>query len=293
MISSTFDDFKQHRAALIGAISGLGSHPVAMEQDSALPAGTMIDSSLQKVRDAAAYACIIGARYGSVPDSPECNPDGLSLAEMEFREARDLGRPMLVFIVGSDHEVKQRDVELDPGKRRKLEAFREEAQEFGVIAIEPELEAWIMNENAHLARIFKCPENYRQILHQAGWWPTDLPKPPRPKEALKHLMQQQRVRVGNADFGKLAAVSRQSSRGVAAGGAGRWSRSGFRTCGRRPGGGRDGRRGRRGSQVGQRAVRPWRGSQPGSRFYLATHRRSRLMACRRGEAQPAWVKVTM
>lgn len=220
MISSTFDDFKQHRAALIGAISGLGSHPVAMEQDSALPAGTMIDSSLQKVRDAAAYACIIGARYGSVPDSPECNPDGLSLTEMEFREARDLGRPMLVFIVGSDHEVKQRDVELDPGKRRKLEAFREEAQEFGVIAIEPELEAWIMNENAHLARIFKCPENYRQILHQAGWWPTDLPKPPRPKEALKHLMQQQRVRVGNADFGKLAAVSRQSSRGVAAGGGG-------------------------------------------------------------------------
>lgn len=79
-------------------------------------------------------------------------------------------------------------------------------QEFGVIVIEPELEAWIMNENAHLARIFKCPENYRQILHKAGWWPTDLPKPPRPKEALKHLMQQQRLRVGNADFGKLAAV---------------------------------------------------------------------------------------
>lgn len=79
-------------------------------------------------------------------------------------------------------------------------------QEFGVIVIEPELEAWLMNENAHLAKIFRCPENYRQILHQAGWWPTDLPKPPRPKEALKHLMRHHKVRVGNADFGKLAAV---------------------------------------------------------------------------------------
>lgn len=79
-------------------------------------------------------------------------------------------------------------------------------QEFGVIVIEPELEAWLMNENTHLVRIFRFPENYRQILHQAGRWPADLPKPPRPKEALKHLMQQQKVRVVNADFGKLAAV---------------------------------------------------------------------------------------
>lgn len=79
-------------------------------------------------------------------------------------------------------------------------------QEYGVIVIEPELEAWLMNENAHLARIFRCPENYRQILHQAGWWPTDLPKPPRPKEALEHLKQHHKVRVVTADFGKLAAV---------------------------------------------------------------------------------------
>ena len=51
MVSSTFEDFRQHREALIGAISGQGLHPIAMEHDSALPAGTVIDSSLQKVRD--------------------------------------------------------------------------------------------------------------------------------------------------------------------------------------------------------------------------------------------------
>lgn len=78
--------------------------------------------------------------------------------------------------------------------------------EFAVIVIDPELEAWIMNDNAHLARIFRCPENYRQILQQAGWWPSDRPKPPRPKEALEHLKRHYKVRVVNADFGKLASV---------------------------------------------------------------------------------------
>ena len=99
-----------------------------MEHDSALPAGTVIDSSLQKVRDGSAYVGILGARYGNIPDSAEYNPEGLSLTELEFREARDLGRPVLLFIMGPDHDVKQRDVEQDPGKKHKLEAFREEAK---------------------------------------------------------------------------------------------------------------------------------------------------------------------
>ena len=131
MVSSTFADFRQHREALIGAISGQGLHPIAMEQDSALPAGTVIDSSLQKVRDASAYVGIIGARYGNIPDSAEHNPEHLSLTELEFREARRLGRPILLFIMGPDHDVKQRDVELDPEKKCKLEAFREEAKRAG------------------------------------------------------------------------------------------------------------------------------------------------------------------
>jgi hypothetical protein len=128
MVSSTFEDFKAHREALISAISGQGLYPIAMEHDSALPTGTVIDSSLQKVRDGAAYVGIIGARYGNTPKSAEYNPEGLSLTELEFREARSLGRPVLLFIMGPEHEVKQRDVEWDPEKRRKLEAFREEAK---------------------------------------------------------------------------------------------------------------------------------------------------------------------
>jgi hypothetical protein len=86
--------------------------------------------------------------------------------------------------------------------KRMTERWRQ----FVVIVIDPELEAWIMNDNAHLARIFRCPDNYRQLLQQAGWWPADRPKPPRPKDALEHLRRHHKVRVVNADFGKLASV---------------------------------------------------------------------------------------
>jgi hypothetical protein len=128
MISSTFQDLGRHRAALMKAIEGQGLHPVAMEQDAALPAGTVIDSSLQKVRDAAAYIGVIGHSYGRIPDSAGRNPEGFSLTELEFREARRLGRPVLIFLMGADHEVKLGAVERDPVKIAKLQAFREEVK---------------------------------------------------------------------------------------------------------------------------------------------------------------------
>ena len=74
-----------------------------------------------------------------------------------------------------------------------------------VIVIEPELEAWLMSVNPHLAETFRCPENYRQILADAGFWPEGPVKPPDPKAALDYLRQRHRARAHNAEFGKLAA----------------------------------------------------------------------------------------
>lgn len=90
MVSSTFLDLAPHRAVLIDVILGQGMYPVAMERDAALPAGTVVDASLGKVCDAAAYVGVIGHSYGQIPDT-DLNPERLSLTELEFREAR---RPM-------------------------------------------------------------------------------------------------------------------------------------------------------------------------------------------------------
>jgi hypothetical protein len=128
MVSSTFRYLEQHRAALMRAIEAQRMHALGMEQDAALPGGTVIDSSLGKVRDAAAYIGVISHRYGEIPASAEHNAERLSLTELEFREARRLGRPTLIFIMGADHDVKPGAVEQDPEKIGKLNAFREDVK---------------------------------------------------------------------------------------------------------------------------------------------------------------------
>ena|ERR1035437_1372066 len=128
MISSTFTDLKGHRAVLIKAIKGEEFFDVAMENDSAKPVD-VIDSSLQKVRDAAAYIGIISHKYGQTPPCPKRNPRKLSITELEFDEALRLDRPILLFIMGENHRLLKADVEPSAAKKRKLNAFRERAKQ--------------------------------------------------------------------------------------------------------------------------------------------------------------------
>ncbi|HEY7766548.1 DUF4062 domain-containing protein [Longimicrobium sp.] len=128
MVSSTFTDLLEHRAALIDAIHQHRLHANVMENDSARLVD-VIDSSLQMVRDSAAYIGIISLKYGQTPECPKRNPGKLSITELEFNEAQDLGRPILLFIMGEDHQGKQADFENDVEKKQKLNAFRERAKQ--------------------------------------------------------------------------------------------------------------------------------------------------------------------
>jgi hypothetical protein len=129
MLSSTFTDLEQHRAILIRAIKGQGLTDVAMENDTAKPHVDVIDSSLQMVRDAAACILLISRKYGQTPPSPDRNPENLSITELEFNEAQKLGRPILLFVMSDKHLLREADVETDPGKKNKLNAFRERAKQ--------------------------------------------------------------------------------------------------------------------------------------------------------------------
>lgn len=129
-ISSTFRDLKEHRAALIDAIDGQGLKPVAMEHDAAKVID-VIDSSLQMVRDGSAYIGVISRRYGQTPRCPDRNPSKLSITELEFNEAQRLGRPILLFVMGEDHPVREADVEANASNRKKLRVFRERAKQMG------------------------------------------------------------------------------------------------------------------------------------------------------------------
>jgi len=128
MISSTFTDLKEHRTALIKAIKGQGLTDVAMENDSAKPDLDVIDSSLQMVQDGSAYIGVISRKYGQIPECPKRNPGKLSITELEFNEAQRLDRPILLFIMGDDHLVREADIEADAARKEKLNAFRERAK---------------------------------------------------------------------------------------------------------------------------------------------------------------------
>lgn len=128
MVSSTFTDLKEHRAALIKALIEHGLHPNVMEYDSAKPVGDVIDSSLQMVRDSAAYILVISRKYGQTPECAMRNPDQLSITELEFNEAQQLSRPTLLYIMGDEHDIKIADIERDIAKEKKLNAFRERAK---------------------------------------------------------------------------------------------------------------------------------------------------------------------
>lgn len=128
MVSSTFTDLEGHRREVIDAIHRFGFHANVMEYSGARSDADVIDTSLRMVRESVAYLCVIGHKYGQTPVDAGRNPKGLSITELEFNEARRLGRPILLFMMAENHPVTKGDVELDTKKGKKLEAFRKQAR---------------------------------------------------------------------------------------------------------------------------------------------------------------------
>ena len=127
MVSSTFTDLKNHRAALIKAIHAYKLHANVIENDSARLIN-VIDSSLEKVEESMAYIGVVSLKYGQTPECRTRNPGKLSITELEFTKAHNLGLPILLFVMHDGHGVKKADIETDPEKETKLNAFRERAK---------------------------------------------------------------------------------------------------------------------------------------------------------------------
>ncbi|MFZ4526817.1 MAG: DUF4062 domain-containing protein [Chlorobium sp.] len=131
MVSSTFTDLKEHRAALIKLIDSSDFKSVVMEHDSAKSGVDVLGSSLQMVQDSAVYIGIIAKKLGQIPKCSIRNPRNVSITELEFNEAVRLGRPILLFLMGAGHLVLESEIEGKPGNRKKLNAFRERAKKMG------------------------------------------------------------------------------------------------------------------------------------------------------------------
>jgi tetratricopeptide (TPR) repeat protein len=140
MVSGTFRDLRTHRARLLDALQKERLFAIGMEGYVPVPGEDVLSSSLNMVREASAYVGLISHRYGQVVEDPERNPHAYSVSRLEFEEAQHLGLPTLVFIMGGDHDVKQKDVETEAEKIKQLEAYRERAQEGRIYAVFNSLE---------------------------------------------------------------------------------------------------------------------------------------------------------
>lgn len=134
MVSSTFKDLENERGKIIDAIERQGMKAIAMEYDSAKPDADIIRSSLDMVDDCAGYVAIIGFAYGRRPQCSRRNRQKLSITELEFRRARRLRRPSLVFIMGDEYRLPKRVITKYPTPSTELTRFKELAKKGRIYA---------------------------------------------------------------------------------------------------------------------------------------------------------------
>jgi hypothetical protein len=115
-ISSTFRDLVEQRKRLGEELRHAGEGPVQMEFFSARPEQPL-EVCLQEVRESDLFLLLVGERYGTIDERT-----GLSFTELEYREARSLGIPVLAFLLETESEGGPASHAEEPA--RKLAAFR-------------------------------------------------------------------------------------------------------------------------------------------------------------------------
>ena len=100
-LSSTYEDLKDYRTAVVQALRQAGYEVRAME-DYVAADKRPVDKCLSDVAEADIYVGVFAFRYGYVPPPEHGNPDALSITELEFRHAEKLKKPCLTFAVSED-----------------------------------------------------------------------------------------------------------------------------------------------------------------------------------------------
>jgi hypothetical protein len=109
-ISATYRDLQRHRSAVATILRRMGHEPIGMEEYVA-EGVRPLQRSLSDVVACDAYVGIVAWRYGYVPTDaptsllPAGTPAGkTSITELEFRQAIQAGKPVLMFLLDPEAE---------------------------------------------------------------------------------------------------------------------------------------------------------------------------------------------
>lgn len=121
-VSSTYEDLREERAAVISALLQLDCIPAGMELFPAADddSWTLIKSVID---DCDYYLAVIAGRYGSIHA-----PSGKSFTEMEYQYALEIGKPTIALIHQNPSALAANKSEQSDEGRRLLAAFREGAK---------------------------------------------------------------------------------------------------------------------------------------------------------------------
>ena len=117
-ISSTYEDLKDERAAVIQCLLDNNCIPVGMEQ---FPSSNMsqMDYIKKMLDDCDYYILIIGGRYGSLDD------DGIGYTEKEYDYAIQNGIPVMAFVFDHPEKLPFDKRDQKDARRKKFDKFRE------------------------------------------------------------------------------------------------------------------------------------------------------------------------
>lgn len=119
-VSSTYTDMLPYRDAIRTALNKADCVPYGMERFGAA-AIPPLEICYEELKSSQIYVCALGMRYGSVDKA-----SGKSYTQLEYEKAKELGMPILAFLVDED-EVSFKAKDFDRGESgAKLEQFKEE-----------------------------------------------------------------------------------------------------------------------------------------------------------------------
>ena len=123
-ISSTYEDLKEERQALVGVALENNLIPVGMEQFHAAPTSQW-NVITKMIDECDFYLLVIGGRYGSIDEET-----GISYTEKEYNYAKTKGLPVLVLIKQSS-AITESEKDTGDGKydkMKRLDKFREKVK---------------------------------------------------------------------------------------------------------------------------------------------------------------------
>lgn len=129
-ISSTYEDLQEERQKVQEAILSMYQFPIGMEMFSA-DDSEQWEIIRETIDTSDFYILIIAHRYGSI--IKEGKDAGMSYTEKEFRYARSKGIPILAYIISDSVSVLPKNMDTEPAKIRKLNAFKEEVKKGRIV----------------------------------------------------------------------------------------------------------------------------------------------------------------